>query len=108
MHVDCEAGVANELADFFTFYVPGYKFMPAYKNKFWDGKIRLYDTRTKELPGGLYRYLEEFALTPGRDYKIELNHDNYYGMPGINQNVDMSYIDDLVLSSKGKKIEPRD
>ena len=108
MQVDCDAGVANELADFFTFYVPGYKFMPAYKNKFWDGKIRLYDVRRKELPGGLYRYLEEFALTPGRDYKIELNHDNYYGMPGTNQNIDMSFVNDLVLSSKGQKIEPRD
>ena len=53
IHIDCEPSVANELSDFFTFYVPGYKFMPAYKNKIWDGKIRLYDVRKKELPAGL-------------------------------------------------------
>ena len=44
--IDSEPSVLNELSDFFTFYVPGYKFMPAYKNKVWDGKIRLFDIRT--------------------------------------------------------------
>ena len=37
VHVECEPSIANELSDFFTFFVPGYKFMPSYKNKFWDG-----------------------------------------------------------------------
>jgi len=106
--VDCEPGVANELADFFTFYVPGYKFMPSYKNKIWDGKVRLYDVRTKELPAGLFKYLEEFASTPGREYKLELIHDNYYGLPNCNLEIDMSYIKDLILTSKGKQIDPRD
>ena len=108
LHVDCEPGVANELSDFFTFYVPGYKFMPSYKNKMWDGKIRLYDVRTKELPAGLFKYLEEFADTPGREYELELNHDNYYGMPAVENHVDMSYMNDLTLTSKGQKIEARD
>ena len=31
---------AAELNDFFTFEVPGFKYMPAYRNKMWDGKIR--------------------------------------------------------------------
>ena len=39
--IKCEGGVRQELADYFTFYVPGYKFMPAFKNKIWDGKIRI-------------------------------------------------------------------
>ena len=59
--IDSEPSVLNELSDFFTFYVPGYKFMPAYKNKVWDGKIRLFDIRTHELYAGLYRYVKEFA-----------------------------------------------
>jgi superfamily II DNA or RNA helicase len=108
LHIDCEPSVGNELSDFFTFYVPGYKFMPAYKNKMWDGKIRLYDVRKKELPAGLYKYVEEFANTPGRDYKIALEHSNYYGLPGAEVDVDMSFMKDMTITSKGQKIEPRD
>ena len=108
IHIDCEPSVANELCDFFTFFVPGYKFMPAYKNKMWDGKIRLFDTRTKELYAGLYQYIEEFANAEGRDYRIELEHDDYYGLPKTDTVIDMSFMKDLVLTAAGKPIEPRD
>jgi superfamily II DNA or RNA helicase len=108
LHVDCEPSVANELCDFFTFYVPGYKFMPAYKNKMWDGKIRLFDTRTKELYAGLYAYVEEFANAEGREYRIELEHDDYYGLPKTDTVIDMSFMKDLVLTAAGKPIEARD
>ena len=108
LHVDCEPSVANELCDFFTFYVPGYQFMPAYKNKMWDGKIRLYDTRTKELYAGLFRYVKEFAEVEGRDYGLELLHDPYYGMPGTESDPDLSFIKDLHLTVNDVKIQPRD
>ena len=110
LNIDCEPSVANELSDFFTFFVPGYKFMPAYKNKMWDGKIRLYDVRKKELPAGLFRYVEEFANTPGRDYELELVPNAYYGFPGVSSvHIDIkSYINTLTLSSRGKAITPRD
>lgn len=108
LYVDCDPGVANEITDFFTFYVPGYKFMPTYKNKIWDGKVRLYDVRTKELPAGLFKYLQEFANTPGRDYALEVVHDNYYGMAGAIAESDMSFMDDLTLSSRGEQIFPKD
>jgi superfamily II DNA or RNA helicase len=108
LHVDCEPSVANELCDFFTFFVPGYKFMPSYKNKMWDGKIRLFDTRTKELYAGLYQYVEEFANAEGRDYRIELEHDNYYGLPKTDTPIDMSFMKDLILTAGGNPIEARD
>ncbi len=108
LQVDCPPSVANELSDFFTFFVPGYKFMPAYKNKMWDGKIRLFDSRTREIYAGLFKYIQEFASVEGRDYRIETIHDNYYGMPGTETPVDLSFISKLNLSSRGDKIEPRD
>jgi superfamily II DNA or RNA helicase len=108
LYVDCEPSVANELCDFFTFFVPGYKFMPSYKNKMWDGKIRLFDTRTKELYAGLYQYIEEFANAEGRDYRIELEHDNYYGLPKTDTPIDMSFMRDLILTAGGNPIEARD
>jgi hypothetical protein len=108
LHVDCEPSVANELSDFFTFYVPGYQFMPAYKNKMWDGKIRLFDTRTREIYSGLYKYIQEFAGVEGRDYAIEVEHDAYYGMPGTESQVDLSFVKDLNLTANGQKIDARD
>ena len=33
LKVETEPSIARELADYFTFEVPGYRFMPAYKNK---------------------------------------------------------------------------
>ena len=37
--IDVEPSIAAELNDFFTFEVPGFKYMPAYRSKMWDGKI---------------------------------------------------------------------
>jgi len=45
LNIQTDPGIEMELSDHFCFYVPGYKFMPAYKNKMWDGKIRIYDVR---------------------------------------------------------------
>ena len=37
LKVETEPSIARELSDYFTFEVPGHRFMPAYKNKIWDG-----------------------------------------------------------------------
>ena len=31
--VDCDPNIQREISEFFTFYVPGYKFMPAFRNR---------------------------------------------------------------------------
>ena len=103
MLVDSEPSVLNELTDFFTFYVPGYKFMPAYRNKVWDGKIRLYNSQTRELYAGLYAYVKEFANAKGRDYELELEHDTWYGYPDEQTQPDMSFMSDIKLT-----LEPRE
>ena len=68
LQVECDRSIARELNDFFSFDVPEAKYMPSYKNKFWDGKIRLFDTRTNQIYNGLYYYIKEFAET--RSYSI--------------------------------------
>jgi superfamily II DNA or RNA helicase len=67
--ISCDDGIRRELSEYFTFYVPGYKFMPAFKNKMWDGKIRLFDLRTSLLYCGLYPHLLHFAEERG--YRVE-------------------------------------
>ena len=61
LHIQCDSGTAQELNEFFSFYVPGYKFMPAFRNRMWDGKIRLFTVMSGELPAGLYEHLLQFA-----------------------------------------------
>ena len=60
LHVQSEIHVYYELADQFTFEVPGAKFSPAYKKKFWDGKIRLFYTQKGEIYVGLLDKIIQF------------------------------------------------
>ena len=105
-YVECEPSVGRELSEFFTFYAPGYKFMPAYKNKMWDGKIRLYDGHKKTLPIGLTAYLSEFA--DAREYNIQYESNERYGLPQTQSEVDISFMDNIKLSTKGNIITPYD
>src|SRR5210317_838224 len=77
LQVNTEPSVARALADFFTFEVPGAKFMPAYRNRIWDGKIRLFSPATGELYVGLLPYLEKWLKDYEDDYTIseELKDD---------------------------------
>ena len=73
LKVECDRGFAQELSDYFTFYVPGYQFTPKFRNKIWDGKIRLFDLRTNQLYYGLLPYIEKFCE--------ERNYTICYGSP---------------------------
>ena len=42
LELEVDEDVSRELSDYFTFEVPGAKFMPQYRNRMWDGKIRLF------------------------------------------------------------------
>jgi superfamily II DNA or RNA helicase len=68
LQVSCDSGVARELVDYFSFYVPGYRFMPAYRMRMWDGKLRLFNLMNYTLYLGLLPYLHEFCKS--RDYEI--------------------------------------
>jgi len=59
--VEAEPYINQELADYFTFDVPGAKFMPQYRSKYWDGKIRLYSTATGEIYVGLLDKIVSWA-----------------------------------------------
>lgn len=75
LKVYCEAGTAAEIGEYFTFEVPGAKFMPAYRNRMWDGKIRLFNQLTRTLYCGLIHHLERFCKE--RDYQLEQPDDFY-------------------------------
>ena len=73
LKVTCEAGVAQELCDYFTFTVPGHTFMPAYRMRIWDGKIRLFNIHNRLLYSGLLEYV--FIFAEKRNYEVKPDGD---------------------------------
>jgi len=61
LKIEADADIRRELGEFFTFEVPGYKFMPQYRNRFWDGKIRLFDYAKGLIYVGLYPYILDWC-----------------------------------------------
>lgn len=109
LHVDAEPSIRNELYEYFSFYIPNYKFMKPYKDKQWDGKIYLYNPAHRQLYCGLFTHLKKFADTDGRKYKVVLLEDSKYGYPNDKgQDVDLSILSDVILTSKGNSIDPHD
>jgi len=104
--VTCEKHHAQELSEFFTFFVPGHQFTPAFRNRLWDGKIRLFDLRSNSLYLGLIPYLRNFCEE--RQYDLEFDEtgadltDDYPVYHGE------KFVADLKLQSAGKDIEVRD
>ena len=100
MTVEAEPVIRQELSDYFTFMVPGAKFMPAYRNRMWDGKIRLYNAMTKELYLGLLPYVKHFAEE--RDYEVDVE-DNLDTLENLAVSDAKQFIELLDTS-----FEPRD
>jgi superfamily II DNA or RNA helicase len=107
LEIETDSGIQMELSEHFCFYVDGYKFMPAYRKKMWDGKIRLFDTRAKTLYTGLFKYLKEFADV--RQYDIIVEDNSFYGRPDTEEVFDIdNLLSEIALTAQGTVIEPRD
>ena len=69
MQVHCDDGLARDLYDFFSFTVPNAKFMPSVKNRYWDGKVRLFSLKTNKIYIGLLPYVDTFCRERGYDFE---------------------------------------
>ena len=102
---DVEPSIAAELNDFFTFEVPGFKYMPAYRNKTWDGKIRLYNIVTGEIYVGLLPYIEEYLNNNGEGYEFA---DGITSKRDVARSVVQGFVRGLRPTLNGKRIKIRD
>ena len=66
--IEADAAIRRELSEYFCFEVPGYKFTPAYRNRVWDGKIRLFSYATGQIYAGLYPYILKWC----EDNKVQI------------------------------------
>ena len=79
LHVKADSHIYYELADLFTFEVPGAKFSPAYRKKYWDGKIRLFNIKKEEIYIGLLEKILDFCEQ--HKYTYEFVDNEQYGPP---------------------------
>ena len=77
--LDCEQHILYELQGAFSFDVEGASFSPAYRKKYWDGKIRLLNMSHQTLPAGLTYQLCKWC--DRHSYSWDFKDNNYYGLP---------------------------
>jgi superfamily II DNA or RNA helicase len=99
-----DGGVEAELGAFFTFEVPGARFMPAFKARIWDGKKRLLDPVRKTLYKGLIGYVHTFAEQSG--YAIEDKTAD--PKDTISIEIVKQFVDQLNVCSRGQPIDVRE
>jgi superfamily II DNA or RNA helicase len=102
---DLDPSTTQELSDFFTFEVPGFKFMPMYRNRMWDGKIRLFSPATGEIYVGLLSHLTRFCDSNNIPYILD---EGVKDDKRIYREVVNGFIRSLKPKSKGKTIKIRD
>ena len=93
-----EVSKKDEVYVNFTFTVPGHTFMPAYRMKIWDGKIRLFNIHNRLLYGGLLEYV--FIFAEKRNYEVKPD-GNWWKPRKIEKNEE--FLNNLKLP-----FEPRD
>lgn len=97
LQIKAEPHIYYELRDAFKFDVPNAKFSPAYKNRWWDGIIYLFNVNTQEIYVGLLDRIIQFC----KDYKYtyEFNDNKFYGLPfEMNQNISKEGVKDYLNS----------
>ena len=105
LQVEAEAHVYYELRDAFQFEVPNAKFAPAYKNRWWDGHIYLFNINTQEIYVGLLDKLIRFCEQ--HNYTYEFRNNKYYGLPfEVNEMISKEGVKDYMNSIC--KYAPRD
>lgn len=79
LQLECEQHILYELQEDFSFEVEGASFAPAYRKKYWDGKIRLVSLTSKTMPVGLTYRLCRWC--DKHNYNWQFENNKYYGVP---------------------------
>ena len=105
LELEVDEDVSRELSDYFTFEVPGAKYMPHYRRKLWDGKIRLFSPHNGRIYVGLLPYIKEFCSRNSIEYIIEKGVEDDRNV--IRESV-RDFAESLRPKSRGKPIQFRD
>ena len=67
--IQCDESVAWELRDAFSFRPPGFQFVPSYRQKLWDGYLRLFNPLSRQIYRGLAPQVMEWLKKRGYTYE---------------------------------------
>lgn len=99
-NLSCEdSGILREIAEYFTFMVPNARFVPSYRNKVWDGKIRLFNAYTGKFYIGLMTHLFKFCKE--RAYNLRFSGFSLRPKHNYTEREISRYLTDLQLASRG-------
>ena len=105
LQIESDPHVYYELSDQFTFEIPGAKFMPQYRNRYWDGKIRLFNVKNGEIYVGLLDKIQKFC--EDHEYTYEFLDNKFFGTPfEVNENISYEGVKDYMTSIS--KYAPRE
>ena len=105
LQIESDPHVYYELSDQFTFEIPGAKFMPQYRNRYWDGKIRLFNVKNGEIYVGLLDKIQKFC--EDHEYTYEFLDNKFFGTPfEVNENISYEGVKDYMTSIS--KYSPRE
>ena len=97
LKIKTEPHIEYELRDRFTFEVPNKKFMPQYRNKYWDGFVHLYNLKTKRIYVGLLDKIVAFC--ENHDYTYQFQDNKFYGLPfEVNEMISKEGVKDYLRS----------
>ena len=102
---DMSESTRRELTEFFTFEVPGARFMPMYRKRIWDGKIRLFSPANGEIYVGLLDYVTKYCDDNNVSYELE---EGVRDERNIVREVARGFVKSLKPKSQGKSIKVRD
>jgi superfamily II DNA or RNA helicase len=97
LNITAEPHIYYELRDAFQFEVPNAKFSPAYKNKYWNGFIYLFNVDTREIYAGLLDRVIQFCKD--HEYTYEFTDNKFYGLPfELNEGISKEGVKDYMTS----------
>lgn len=97
--IDTDRSTIQEMSEHFSFFAEGYKFNPKFKQRRWDGKIKLVHSGTQTAGVGLLKDLVGFCKSNQYSYSIDPRLK-----PKDESNIDL----DGFISSLALPFTPRD
>lgn len=105
LKLTCEPHILYEMQPFFTFEVESAKFMPKYRNRKWNGQIKLLNVHTGEIYVGLLSRLID--KLDSYNYTYSFKENKYYGLPfEINEQISREGVRDYMCAISN--LSPRD
>ena len=100
-------GLVMDIHDHLTFYVPNFQFTQAFKQRRWDGKVKLVNSVTHQYPIGLSLYIKKFFSLMGEECSFDSGIEKIFAKSAEETDI-LEFIKKHKYFVKSKEIFPRE